>query len=73
MNFFPSLPLCCVEVYHAVKALYQCNCATAAVAAKLVAAVALQVQYGPQTEGRIPQRVSGLSHDSMCVLGFPPC
>lgn len=53
-----------------LKALCQCNCATAAVAAALVAAVALQVQYGPQTEGRISQRVSGLSHDSMCGPWF---
>lgn len=53
-----------------LKALYQCNYATTAVAAQLVAAVGLQVQYGPQTEGRISQRVSGLSHDSMCGSWF---
>lgn len=53
-----------------LKGHYQCNCATAAVAAELVAAVALQVQYGPQTKGRISQRVSGLSHDSMCGSWF---
>lgn len=52
------------------KALYQCNYATTAVAAHVVAAVGLQVQYGPQTEGRISQRVSGLSHDSMCGSWF---
>lgn len=43
---------------------YTCSCSGS------VAAVGQQVQYGPQTEGRISQRVSGLSHDSMCGSWF---
>lgn len=79
ITIFPSLPLTCDELLTISRVTKALICATMLKAQLRLhwcssswTAGPLRAHSGSQTEGRIPQRVSGLSHDSMCGRPWSP-